>query len=215
MNLDVQAPVKASFWVIKVSRSEFFNSDCPPPPPMDWRVTETKTWLAYCDHYVLIHTQVPLKSFLLFGPPNNGGSCILSPRTRDRPPYGIPMGRTGPFQASVGWLKKSIFSADLWRPLGPSLQVGGGGSQREFFLLWDISRFNFVQDFPHIFFAAVRTLPLPIFADGVQWSSVGTKPLAIDSSLCCTVVHFLHTLCSFLFTVSLRLLTPKPKTDER
>ena len=78
-----------------------------------------------------------------------------------------------------------------------------GGS----FSLWDVWRIKSVRNFRHIFQAAVPntlawkfsntaccTLAFAIRPDGAQSNSVGMKPLAIDSSLCCTVIHFLHTL---------------------
>ena len=81
-----------------------------------------------------------------------------------------------------------------------------GGLCSRNFLLWGIPHYKFVRNFPHNFQAAVRNKLvlkfskklLVVFADGVQMNSMGMKPLAIDSSFCCTVVHFVHTLCSFL-----------------
>ena len=96
-------------------------------------------------------------------------------------------------------------------------------------LLWDISCFKFVRSFPHNFQAAVRKKVVSRyskFARGsvafathsafvdVQSNPVGTKPLTVDSSLHCTLVRFLHTLCSFL-SAMLCFWTPKPKTNER
>ena len=51
----------------------------------------------------------------------------------------------------------------------------------------------------------------PVFVK--MHARVGIKPLAIDSPLFCTAVHFLHTLRSFL-SAMLRFLKPQPKTDE-
>ena len=88
---------------------------------------------------------------------------------------------------------------------------------------------SFLQPFPHIFQGSVRNKVISKFStiacrrvafathstfiDEVQVISLGMKPLAIGSSLYCTVVRFLHTLCTFI-SAMLHFLTPKPKTDE-
>ena len=60
--------------------------------------------------------------------------------------------------------------------------VGGGGLRGGNFFPWDISRFEFVQNFPHDFQAAVRNKPASKFSkmscrtvaracgDGVRWN---------------------------------------------
>ena len=50
------------------------------------------------------------------------------------------------------------------------------------------------------------------FVDRVQSNSVGMKPLAINSSFCCTLSTFLLTPCNFLFSgVHCFFLCPSPK----
>ena len=78
----------------------------------------------------------------------------------------------------------------------------GGGGRDENSSLWNISHFKFVQNCLHNCQAAVlNRLMLKFtkivcctvafatrsaFVDRVQLNSVGTKPLAVDSSSCCT-----------------------------
>ena len=110
------------------------------------------------------------------------------------------------------------------KPLtGQSDNAHGGFSRREFFAVGYLTSHSFVQNFPCNFQAAVRNkiacctvafATRSAFVNGVQSNSVGVKCLTADSSLCCTVVHFLHTLCSVL-SVLLHFLTPKIKTDDR